>query len=466
MSAFLPAFVTRRRVDRYGQPAAPAERPPGSRQRRDGYFVQIGLDFGTAFLKCVCRDVAQDEAWVYTSSRRGGDTPFLIPASVRLDGRRLALTAADDPDVLQSPKTMLRDAALGRWHGPALSSLAQRLGTTERRALEIGAKVVGVYLLAQTLAGVRRCIRGRLPGFGEHIDDYVAVNMAIPVADAERPEINRAFEEVLRAAWMASKTMAHGAASNVRSVEAWLVAAASGSGEADECFVYPEVSANVQAFVRSRVSREGTYVFCDTGASTVDLSVFIFCRLGGGDRLTYLHAAVLPLGSSEIELRASARCGEDIAALRRLKEANAQHPVLDLVRREIQQQVTQETKRTLAWARKKFYYPQQIERARVIFGGGGHARVPYEVGVLRAFRTEIFSREIRPEHVEMPIPHDLELAPGNRGWMRRLSVAYGLSFDRGQLTPFVYPRDVEPPRPDEIWQPMRPRVHAPTKDEV
>ena len=39
---------------------------------REPYFVQIGFDFGTAYSKCVCRDVITNKAWVYlpTGSER------------------------------------------------------------------------------------------------------------------------------------------------------------------------------------------------------------------------------------------------------------------------------------------------------------------------------------------------------------------------------------------------------------
>ena len=44
------------------------------------------------------------------------------------------------------------------------------------------------------------------------------------------------------------------------------------------CFIYPEVSANVQGFIRSRVSSPGIYLFSDAGGNSVDQSVFIFVR--------------------------------------------------------------------------------------------------------------------------------------------------------------------------------------------
>jgi hypothetical protein len=102
----------------------------------------------------------------------------------------------------------------------------------------------------------------------------------------------------------------------------------------------------------------------------------------------------------------------------------------------------------------------------VIFGGGGHADNPYAWASLQPFRSEIFSRNIVPDTLDMPAPTDLELTTKNLAWMRRLSVAYGLSFERSQLTPFIYPSNVGEPKPEDLWQPYRRRGHAPTKDEV
>jgi len=36
--------------------------------------------------------------------------------------------------------------------------------------------------------------------------------------------------------------------------------------------------------------------------------------------------------------------------------------------------------------------------------------------------------------------------------MKRLNVAYGLSFEKSELALFTYPKDVSDPTPEEIWQ--------------
>jgi len=49
--------------------------------------------------------------------------------------------------------------------------------------------------------------------------------------------------------------------------------------------------------------------------------------------------------------------------------------------------------------------------------------------------------------------------------MRRLSVAYGLSYEKSELANFTYPKDVSTPRPEEIWQPRKHIPDALSKDE-
>jgi hypothetical protein len=321
------------------------------------------------------------------------------------------------------------------------------------------------------LSGVRRSAGARLQDFGEHAADYMAVNMAIPVADAQLPAVNAAFLAALRAAWLLSERLRPGAAVGVDEVVSYLeLARATPAGHDGPCFVYPEVSANVQGFVRSRVSRPDIYLFCDVGAGTVDQSVFIYHRHNGQDALTYLDAAVLTCGSRQLELRAAAASGvgsaDEVERFRVMKERGESHKSLELAGHQVASELRAETKRTLLRARKKLVWPDQLTRTRVIFGGGGYAESPYGAGTMAPFKSEIFANGFVPDTLGMPMPQDLELAERNAGWMKRLSVAYGLSFERHELVPFIYPRDVEPPSPDELWQPRRPRGHAPTKDEV
>lgn len=454
---------------------APREVPRTSRfvafkapARTDGYIVQVGLDFGTAYMKAVCRDLVKDSAWVYEPPVVSATPPCLVPTTVAVRNGRLSRTAGQH---LPSVKMALRACVLGDWGSPVLMPFRDALGTGDNGVLFRFVEVCAAYAIADMLSGVRGSVKKRLRGFGDREDDYLAVNMAIPVADAQLAPVNAAFLTVLRAGWRLSLSHVHGQDHDAEDLLRRVDAARTGSGDGDACFVYPEVSANVQGFVRSRVSRPDVYLFSDVGAGTVDQSVFIYHRdRAGADSLVYLDAAVLPLGSAEIELRASGRSERPGAAaleeFRRKKELGAADPVLDGVKKELATELALATKRTLQLAKKKLFRPDQLTKTRVIFGGGGHTENPYGRGTLSVFRSEIFANGFTPDTLGMPMPTDLDLAPAKAAWMPRLSVAYGLSFDRHQLVPFTYPMDLDTPTPLDTWAPPKKRGHAPTKDEV
>lgn len=237
------------------------------------------------------------------------------------------------------------------------------------------------------------------------------------------------------------------------------------AGEA--CFIYPEVSANVQGFVRSRVSSPGIYLFSDTGGGTVDQSVFIFMRQDQGEHLTYLTGRVLPLGSSHIEHRAAKSCGNadwlSLESWRERKERGETDYELREAKEWIANELNRGTEATLALAKQKLFVKDQLNYIRIIFGGGGHCEHPYKNAVMRPFSGELFHQSLAPDIVGLPFPRDLD--PHETRWMRRLNVAYGLSFEKSELAPFTYPKDSRTPAPDEIWQPHKRLGHAPSKEE-
>ena len=80
---------------------------------------------------------------------------------------------------------------------------------------------------------------------------------------------------------------------------------------------------------------------------------------------------------------------------------------------------------------------EQFADMGVIFTGGGHAHDPYERSVMGAFDNGQYLGDMNPREVgvggAMPKPSDLELPEERKHWMRRLWVAYGLSFLRDEL---------------------------------
>ena len=443
---------------------------------REPYFVQIGFDFGTAYSKCVCRDLITNKAWVYLpAGSERNELPFLISSAILLKNGKLS--HVENPgcdyhaDGLYHLKHALEKVALCEWNHPVLDPYRKFHGLSHVNQWATFVQNCAIYFLAGTLGEVREQVRRRLPGFGLHSDDYMAVNLAVPVADAERPQVNHLYQRVLYQAWVLADQLNGHPVIDVSEVAGSVIEIGKEENPShrEACFIYPEASANVQGFVRSRVSSPGIYLFSDTGAGTVDQSVFIFLRGDDGEHLTYLHGSIIPLGSSLIERRAALAYGKmdwlTLEAWRQRKERGEMEPLLTQAKNGIHEELMRGTEQTLARAKQKLLVKSQLDQIRVIFGGGGHCEHPYKTAVMRPFCGGLFRCKISPDVLGMPVPRDLELEAGQTKWMRRLSVAYGLSFERSELSTFTYPVELESPRPEEIWRPRRRIQDAPGKDE-
>jgi hypothetical protein len=448
-----------------------------SSKRHQPYFIQIGFDFGTSFSKCVCRDVMTDKAWVHIPPKFAAhELPFLIPSALLcMDGKLHHIKEQNihyPEGGLYHLKSALVKVALGELDDPVLDSFRRASKQSDASRLCELAISCAVYSLAGALGTVREQVRQRMPDFGRHPKDYMAVNLAVPVADAERSDVNKLYAGVLCEAWSLADQLSGHPSIELNELESLRRKnlALKDQSISDACFIYPEVSANVQGFVRSRASSPGMYLFSDTGAATVDQSVFIFFRQADNtDHLTYLHGNVLPCGSSRIEFQAAniegSMTSKALEMWRERKERGSAEPELTRAKNMIAEQLIRGTTATLACAKRKLYVPDNINEIRLIFGGGGHCEHPYRTSVMQPFSGSLFRLPLRPDVVGLPNPVDLDLDYTQRRWMSRLAVAYGLSFHRSDLAGFTYPRDVEPPEPDQIWPRRRDLPDAPTKDQ-
>lgn len=446
---------------------------------RQPYFIQIGFDFGTSYSKCICRDLVTEKAWVHLPLQSDGqEHPFLMSSVIR--HKEGMFTYVDNTGChypengLYHLKQAMVKTAMKQWDDPVLKPYKSSIGTTESDKIHNFVESSAVFYLARSLGEVRAQIQKRMKDFGNLPEDYMAVNLAVPVADAEQPEVNAFYNRVLSESWCLADELATCDAISIKDLGLLRV---KYSGKEDRytdeaCFIYPEVSANVQGFVRSRVSSPGMYLFSDTGASTVDQSVFIFARNNNTEHLTYLIGRVLPLGSSNIEQRAAECCGavnnQTLENWRVKKEGLVNVPELTKAKEWLADKLVTGTQATLAYAKQKLFVKEQLNEIRLIFGGGGHCDHPYKTSVMKPFSGQsncLFRQDITPAIVGLPTPRDLELEENQRRWMKRLSVAYGLSFEKNELVGFTYPRDVGIPAPDELWRPRKIIPDAPTMDD-
>ncbi len=429
--------------------------------RREAHFVQVGFDFGTAFSKCVIRDVRTDMAHVFIPSDiADGDLPFLIPSTISFSegtfGPDGSVPVNNHGSRLRFLKMALMNVSLGNYDDPSLRDFREHCPKDASR-LRILVEAATAFYLARCMGDVCQYVRHRYADFGVHDDDRLFMNLALPVASADEAVVKDAFQRVVAAAWAKKDFVAEQPEAALEEVLGWFEK--TGVINEKDCgwYLYPEVSANVQGYVRSRTSKPGIYLFADTGAGTVDQAVFVFSRQQG-EKLTYLSARVLPLGSSFIEVRAAELMPRkfrwELEKLRKAKEEGKQTASLKAARGELRKKLARETLSVLAKAKAdKLTVRKQIEKTELIFGGGGHCEDPYELGVKDAFRANIFSSELNPNAIGLPEPNDLEFPRGSNSaaWLRRLSVAYGLSFPRYELARFALPAGV--PDATEIWRP-------------
>ena len=475
-----------------GQPPPRVRFPPSKPDRLtpDPYFVQIGFDFGTAFSKCVCRDIVAGNAWVHIPpGRESWELPFLMPSALRFEKGLLSRPDHESGGYfgggLPHMKVALVKVALRQWDDPELDRFRDAgLGmgqVNDTKRLSEFVENCAIYFIAGALGSIRQDVFARFPRFGTVPDDFMPVNMAVPVADADRPAVLMVFQRVLRLAYRLADDLAGHPEipwSRLCSLIDAVRRDVENSKALDACFIYPEVSANVQGFVMSRSSSAGLYLFSDTGAGTVDQSVFLFSRNADIEKLTYLHAEVLPWGSSNIERLAAKSNGQgdwrSIEEWRKRKEAGDRASALNRARNVMETWLEREARRSIGRAKRKLYNRRQINDLRLIFGGGGDCESPFRHAVRAQFKGDMFKPDLIRERERdgdtfdtgLPIPVDLELGPAQHRWVPRLSVAYGLSFDQSGLAPFSFPSENPRPDPEDLWRPRRDTPPAPTNDDV
>jgi len=108
---------------------------------------------------------------------------------------------------------------------------------------------------------------------------------------------------------------------------------------------------------------------------------------------------------------------------------------------------------------------KQLAETRLLFGGGGFCRDPYEASVRNKFGRPWIVGKCNPDIVGMPLPKDLDLPYDKSSWMKRLFVAYGLSFFRGDLARHMFAEEVEDVPAEERMIRHDGIIRAPTKDD-
>jgi hypothetical protein len=430
---------------------------------RVGYVAQVGLDFGTAFCKCIVRDIGRGKARVLQKPNSVGTAPFLFSSVINFESGRFLLGESEETRGLPFAKMLLTEYARGKIDGATKLLWREYIEKLPSTMMEIDGVLIAIgWRLAPILREARTLARRMMPGFGDHRDDHLFVNLCVPVDHMQDRAVVAAFQKALFIAWKLSRcldlpeTMT---AADLRN----LIENTSDGGASGLCELYPEVAANVQAFLKSGFA-DGNwgipFLMTDVGSGTVDQSFFILSS--DLKQLTFLAALVRPLGSAEIERRcaeefASKPCYSAVLAeVRAHKEGNSLltdlmrprfHAVVDNLCKEIEQ-MTYECAQNGSWTseREEKLRFSQFTQTILMNSGGGMRDDPYRIGVRSAFHKYW---SIFPETIELPRPNDLVTSDGRAlppGWFRRLAVAYGLSYPIAELHRITLPDAVRPLR--------------------
>jgi hypothetical protein len=417
----------------FGQAFAAAEQKKTEESsRKTPIYLIVGLDFGTAFTKCMVRDFNYRRATPVEFELDENST-HLVPS--RLGWHAGKMFHPLDQGIAESVelpfiKMALASAATGTasdW----LDGITRPLGIDDSRLNLESIQALVVFYIERILRDVHEWIQERWADFGSLAGDTIYYNMAVPVAQAREGNIIDAFRECLDAAvgFLRSHKIPPANLNDcIVAMNRFKMT------RIPECELIPEVTANVQSYVRSRGGREGIYLFADVGAGTVDFSVFIYYEDRGDKALSYPHAAVEHLGSSQLEIRAFHRLQTALTnALRQLKEGALNYGTCNVkltdtlaqTSASMGSELTEVTARVLGLTRRKVRRIQ-FQTMQILYGGGGCSETPYQIGIQAAFDPRF---GLKAESQPLPVPEDVDW-PDDDGTelFKRFSVAYGLSF--------------------------------------
>jgi cell division ATPase FtsA len=223
-----------------------------------------------------------------------------------------------------------------------------------------------------------------------------------------------------------------------------------------DCFVYPEVGAEVASVTMSRSAKKGLYAFVDIGAGTVDASVFRFHRDAreGGSQFTYA-AQVLKSGAAHVESEASSNlAAESKSWFKRMKEGNIvvelSEPAEDTLKQFLAKaldEVRGEVTRDLILLFKEAYEKENMagrwKDIQLVLGGGGALLPAYVRAAREAFSLKNGPVGANITSVSLPAPKDFYAEGLSTAVFDRFAVAYGLSFRHINLPRLVLASEVK-----------------------
>jgi hypothetical protein len=295
--------------------------------------------------------------------------------------------------------------------------------------------------------------------------------MAAPVEHIGDKTVLSAFERVLKTGWLLAEIFDEqtGARDLDDLLDCYRSARQLSTIGMLDCFVIPEVGAEVMSMCRSRAARDGLYAFVDVGAGTVDASFFRLHSSGDTPQLSFYSARVIKAGAAHLESIASRQLAEKaIGWFKHLKESHSldggnsflepdeAKAFLKRAGTWLSDEVYEGIRHVSAAAFKKEMNHDAWRKLVLVLGGGGAAISLYNDASKRAL--DLLAPNVHVEH--LPVPEDMNMQGLPPSTFHRFAVAYGLSFNVVNLPDFNLPHQVTADRP----RPIKGRPESVTPD--
>jgi hypothetical protein len=425
----------------------------------DREIYVLGLDFGTAFTKCIARSLRNESTSWPVEFMINGRTRYFIDSVLRVRGSMKKSpfeTSMDDEKTIHFLKMRL----LGK---TSASADLWSDGSTREEAIADAA-----YFLSHVIANARDYMSKLSKRIGKSFDGSsggeLYINMCMPVAVQDQPT-QEIFLKVLHVAYAVNQGRCE--SQQLPTYDEILSCVGNPLSYADAasfCTCYPETSANLQSFLKSPARQDGYYALVDVGGGTVDVTLLEY-NSRRKTPLWYYHSEVICEGSSQMEMRLKSIFPRfPMHKLRHFKEgkglpdnvaAENLRLSLDKVIQEIHDRVGRAMGSCIEESFKRFGYADirrqkdQIRGMRFFFCGNGMCSNPYEHAVRFFHRAWGWIPD--PDSVPFQAPRDLQINPsidGDGGSVfQRLTVAYGMSFMADNLSDCIYPKQI-PLRPN------------------
>lgn len=297
------------------------------------------------------------------------------------------------------------------------------------------------------------------------------VNMAAPVEHMGETSVLEAFERALKTGWWMAEIFDDEIGPHQLDdlLDLYKTAKHFVATRAMNCFIYPEVAAEVACMYLSRSARDGLYAFVDVGAGTLDASIFRLASTGREPQLNFYGASVIKYGAAHLEAIASRQLAERACTwFKSIKESRATvGSAMFLLPEEAGVYLKNaygwtenKVERELRYLLKESFAKEQNNESwkglHLFIGGGGATIQMYTDASTKAFRGLATNLMVE----ELPVPQDLEMKGLPKKMFHRFAVAYGLSFNVVNLAEIALPNEIS----NLTCENIRQIPEAPTKD--